>query len=276
MRDKTYTMYGLIDKIWKKHLRTCSSFQNNIEKCFITSFPHHINTLICISQELKQSAQNYDFLTRGCPAWFNPEVGEQVLIQLLPNQNLHKNKKWMGLALCASFVVDKHTVQNDYQVFCRLQRARSHSVGFNMSLDCKTVMMPGTHQLLVLYIPRAVIPELFIQTPSEEICTVYTTRSPGVRVELCGLRVLYPQDLPEFVQTIMHCIFRSSGAPPEVVYNKLIKDWLSLIRLPSHKVHASREGDSSKQEGKKLQSIPQSYSNQVSLFLSHTHAHIIH
>ncbi|KAL6210067.1 hypothetical protein ACLB2K_021005 [Fragaria x ananassa] len=192
---------------WEKLIPTCTEeiqLRRNIE-----------SVLLRYLQELKQSAQNYDFHTRGCPAWFNPEAGEQVLIQLLPNQNLHKNKKWMGLALCASFVVDKHTVQNDYQVFCRLQRARSHSVGFNMSLDCKTVMMPGTHQLLVLYIPRAVIPQLFIQTPSEEICTVYTTHSPGVRVELYGLRVLYPQDVPEFVQTIMHCIFRSSGAPPE-------------------------------------------------------------
>lgn len=176
----------------------------------------------------------------------------------------------MGLALCASFVVDKHTGKEDYQGSCRLQRGRSHSVGFNMSLDFRPFMISGTHQVLVCYIPRAVIPELFIQTPSEQICTSYITRGSGVRVQICGLRVLYQQDLPGFVQTITCCIFRSSGAPAEVYNKSMVEDWINLIRLPSHKVHTSR-GDYSKQKERDFQFISQNYRNQVSLSLSHTH-----
>ncbi|KAM5574594.1 disease resistance protein RUN1 [Rosa sericea] len=210
---------------------------------------------------LNHKAQPYDFLVSGSPAWFKTEVGSTVSIQLPPHESLHKSKKWMGFALCTSLVVDKHTAKKDYVGSCRFQWGRSHAIGFNLTLDFRPFMIADAHQLLVFYLPRAVIPQLFIEASSREIFTSYETGSPGVKVQICGLRILYKQDLQGFVQTITHCILRSSGAPFEV-YNKLVvEDWLSLVRLPSHKFNASRDCDSSTRHKRQFELISQSYRN---------------
>ncbi|XP_016650463.1 PREDICTED: TMV resistance protein N-like [Prunus mume] len=116
--------------------------------------------------EETHKCQFYYFYLSGIPAWFHPEVGSSLSIKL--PENLHKNKKWMGFALCASLA--------------------------NRSLYGISDYKDG---LVVAYIPWTRFPEHYFMgaSPTSMIWTSFRTDTPCLEVQICGFRILYQQDL---------------------------------------------------------------------------------
>ncbi|KAM1030009.1 hypothetical protein FF1_033914 [Malus domestica] len=243
---------------WEKFIPTCEEgstvlLRRNIESVL----PRYL-------EGLNHRYQNYDFSLSGSPAWFNTEVGTSVTIKL--PQNLHKSKKWMGFSLCVSLAVEhQHIVKEDqYHGSCRLEMGKHY---MNLSLNFESVIS-DKHHLLIVYIPRAMIPELFTQTSSRKICLSFITYRPALKVKICGLRILYKQDLQGFVQTIIQCILGSSDTLLGYYNELVVKHWINLILEQRHKVlteekHSPQECDHSTPHERKFQLISQNIRNWV-------------
>ncbi|PQQ08657.1 uncharacterized protein Pyn_37441 [Prunus yedoensis var. nudiflora] len=122
---------------------------------------------------LNHKCQFYHFGLSGIPAWFNPQLGSSMSIQL--PKNLHKSKKWMGFALCTSLVVDWRKLRGGYDLFCGLNWNE-----FNIELTLSSAN-GDKHQLWVIYIPQAQIPKDLIRSNSSSmICNLFRTDNAGV------------------------------------------------------------------------------------------------
>ncbi|KAM1789782.1 hypothetical protein ACFX12_033909 [Malus domestica] len=137
----------------------------------------------------------------------------------------------------------------------------------NLSLNFESVIS-DKHHLLIVYIPRAMIPELFTQTSSRKICLSFITYRPALKVKICGLRILYKQDLQGFVQTIIQCILGSSDTLLGYYNELVVKHWINLILEQRHKVlteekHSPQECDHSTPHERKFQLISQNIRNWV-------------
>lgn len=71
----------------------------------------------------------------------------------------------------------------------------------------------GSHRLLVIHIPRGRFKERLNKCRS--IHAAFVSLNPSVEAEMCGIRVVYEQDLKGLIQTITQCTIRS---PPAVYY----------------------------------------------------------
>ncbi|ONH89628.1 hypothetical protein PRUPE_8G005400 [Prunus persica] len=232
--DKATSEYGwfnVVDKIlrWEK---------------LIPTSPDASIVLLRYLQGLNEMQQPYRFFISGSPAWFNPKKGSSVSIELPPN--LPQSNKWMGFALCASVAVDhRRIVKESFGFSCRLQTDK-----FNTEMFISSTSIHDKDQLHIIYIPRAHFNERFVAISSSIISTSFTTDSPGgVHVQICGLRILYQQDLQGFVQAITQCILRSSS---DFAINcneqRVVQDWISLMTLHSRKVETTvRERDISRE-----------------------------
>lgn len=156
--------------------------------------------------------------------WFNLQVKKgSVTIEVPPN--LHKNKKWMGLTLFALFGCDnKSNIAQSfkYQLECdkyhlgRPSVIRLHDGAFNDS-----------HQLWVSYEPRAVYP--YSLNKWRHIRVSFVPNCTQTKVLLCGARLLYKQDLDEFVQAIIDTVLGCSLNLHEFYNGVFLKGMLSLI-----------------------------------------------
>ncbi|XP_050135380.1 TMV resistance protein N-like [Malus sylvestris] len=242
---------------WEKFIPTCEEASTVLLRRNIESvLPRYL-------EGLNHRWQDYGFPLSGSPAWFNTEVGTSVTIEL--PQNLHKCKKWMGFSLCASLAVEhQHIVKEDqYHGSCRLEMGKHY---MNLSLNLES-LISDKHHLLIAYIPRSMIPELFTQTSPRQICLSFITYRPALKVKICGLRILYKQDLQGFVQTITQCILGSSDTLFGYYNDLVVKHWINLILLQSCKVlteekQSPRECDTRLQQ-RRFQLISQNFRNRV-------------
>ncbi|PQQ20909.1 TMV resistance protein N-like [Prunus yedoensis var. nudiflora] len=170
------------------------SFPTSEESSSILLRKNNVQTLI----EETHKCQLYYFYLSGIPAWFHPEVGSSPSIKL--PENLHKNKKWMGFALCASLAVDR-------QVATVVNRT-GLSNGISDYKD----------GLVVAYISWTQFPEHYFMgaSPTSMIWTLFRTDTTCIEVQICGFRILYQQDLQGFVETVTHCMSRTLDTPFEI------------------------------------------------------------
>ncbi|KAM5575889.1 hypothetical protein ABKV19_014699 [Rosa sericea] len=192
------------------------------------------------------------------PGWFelfSPRMrSNNTVASIKLPQNLHKSKKWMGFATCASLVeevcaslveeVGQTMKQDNYQVYVTLTTGDKSDTWKSRELKHVRPLSEEHHQLLLIYIPRAQIPEvLFTQTltTTMDFC-IKIKDSPHVKVQRCGFRIVYQEDIQGFADTIIQCM-QTEGSLK--FYNKLmVEGWIKLIRLQGAHIEGMKERDS--------------------------------
>ena len=166
--------------------------------------------------------------------WFKiKDCGPSVRIPLPPN--LFNNRCWKGIALCVIFVVPPNSKNvsprqdsNYYHEFiCQLDMDGSF-------LNCPLVLKVPKDTFVGsfgfwLYISHARFTEHFNEGSC--ISSLIRPKMLDIQVKMCGARVLYEQDMVEFVQNSRQENFRSCNDLSRG-HEKLIEDHMSNSQGP--------------------------------------------
>ncbi|KAK7836653.1 hypothetical protein CFP56_022242, partial [Quercus suber] len=169
------------------------------------------------------------------PKWFaDPNFGSFAPIPL--PSNLFSNRSWEGIALCVIFTVP--TNLNDgspgqdskyfHEFFCRLV-VNGDLIAFKVPKETYV----GSFGLW-LYISnsrfRQHLNERNSISPSIEV------NSPDIKIGWCGARILYKQDMVEFVQNLRQITFGSPNLPQG--HEKFKEDNMSVSQSPDRKLQS--------------------------------------
>ncbi|KAM5575893.1 TMV resistance protein N-like [Rosa sericea] len=209
----------------------------------------------------------FEFNLRGSPNWFDKTFVSDTRFDWakmsieLP-QNLHKSKKWMGFAIYASLVeeVGQTMKHDDYWVSVTLKTGDKSSTVAARVLKHFRPLSEEHHQLLVIHIPRAQIPEvLFTQTLTTAMDFGIMAHSPHVKAQRCGFRILYQEDMQGFADTIIRCMQRENSLE---FHDKLVvKNWIKMIRLRGAHIEGMKERDSRTPREKYFELYSRKYRN---------------
>ncbi|KAM5575904.1 hypothetical protein ABKV19_014712 [Rosa sericea] len=227
--------------------------------------------------EALNSSAPFKFDLRGSPAWLSRflvlDARSDAKISFEPPQNLHKSKKWMGFAIYASLVeeVGQTMKEDNYQVSVLLGTGDKFGTGVSRVLKHVRPLSEEHHQLLVIYIPRAEIPEaLFTQTLTTAMnFYILISDSPHVKAQRFGFRIVYREDIQGFADTIIHCMQREDSL--ESHDKSVVEAWIQLIRLQGAHIEGMKEPDSRTPREKYFELHSRKYRNLVSL----SHIYII-
>ena len=164
--------------------------------------------------------------------WFkNKECGPSVRIPLPPN--LFNNRSWKGIALCVIFVVPPNL--KDVSPGQDSKYFHEFICHFDMDgvfLNCPLVLKVPKETFvgsfgLWQYISHA----RFTEHSDEGSCIGSLIRPTrlDIQIKKCGARILYEQDMIEFVQNLRQENFRSCNDPSRG-HEKLIEDHMSNSR----------------------------------------------
>ncbi|KAM5575898.1 hypothetical protein ABKV19_014707 [Rosa sericea] len=197
-------------------------------------------------EALNRYSATYKFNLRGSPRWFHESFALdtrsnlcRVLIKL--PQNLHKSKKWMGFAIYTSLVeeVGQTMKEDNYQVHVILRSGDKSATGVAPVLKHVSPLSEDHHQLLVIYIPRAEILEVL--TTAMDLY-IMIEDSHHVKVQRCGFRIVYQEDMQGFADAIIQCMQREDSLE---FHDKLVvEEWIQLIRLQGAHLERMTERDS--------------------------------
>uniref|UniRef100_A0A9I9DXM6 TMV resistance protein N-like n=3 Tax=Cucumis melo TaxID=3656 RepID=A0A9I9DXM6_CUCME len=162
-------------------------------------------TLLRTFEELKLYAEYYIFPQKEMSRrFFNFQLEEpKITIKIPPN--LHKDKKWMGLAFFVVFSVDENSQKShsfSYQVDNDEYRMERESM-----LYLNKDLLVGSHQLWVFFEPRAVYPYRLNQWRHLRFSIV--CNNSDFKAVLCGANLVYKQDLEGFVNIIVSNVLSS-------------------------------------------------------------------
>ncbi|XP_022141875.1 uncharacterized protein LOC111012131 isoform X2 [Momordica charantia] len=160
-------------------------------------------------EELKLYGEYFVFPQKEISrSWFTLQLKKpKVTIKVPPN--LHKDKKWMGLAFFVVFAVDEKST-------------KSHSFSYQVENDEYTMqresilylnkeMFNDYHQLWLFYEPRAVYP--YRLNHWRHLCVSFLSNNPDLKAVACGARLVYKQDLEGFIQMIINNVL---SCPPDL------------------------------------------------------------
>ena len=142
------------------------------------------------------------------PEWFKHQRFGSFRPIPLPS-NLFSNKNWKGIALCVIFVVPAHS--NDvspgedtkyfHEFYCLLDK-----YGDLIAFKVPKETYVGSFGLW-LYISHA---RLRKHLDEQSCITPFIgTNSPDIEINMCGARILYKQDMGEFLQDLGQKFFGS-------------------------------------------------------------------
>nr|POE79191.1 disease resistance-like protein csa1 [Quercus suber] len=169
------------------------------------------------------------------PKWFEyPNFGSFAPIPL--PSNLFSNRSWEGIALCVIFIVP--TNSNDgspgqdskyfHEFFCRLV-VNGDLIAFKVPKETYV----GSFGLW-LYISNARFRQHLNERNS--ISPSIEVNSPDIKIEWCGARILYKQEMVEFVQNLRQITF---GSPDlRHGHEKFKEDNMSVSQSPDRKLHS--------------------------------------
>ena len=161
--------------------------------------------------------------------WFkNKECGSSVQIPLPPN--LFNNRSWKGIALCVIFVVppslkDVSPGQDSkyfHEFVCHFDM-NGVSLNFPLVLKIPKETFVGSFGLW-LYISHARITEH--SDNGSYFGSVIRPTIQDIQIKMCGARILYKQDMIEFVQNSRQENFRSCN-DLGLVHEIFIEDHMS-------------------------------------------------
>ncbi|PRQ21566.1 putative P-loop containing nucleoside triphosphate hydrolase, leucine-rich repeat domain, L [Rosa chinensis] len=213
-------------------------------------------------EALNHYPATYKFNLRGSPSWFESFFTDtrsgSTLVSIKLPQNLHKSKKWMAFAICASIAEEQ---QEDYHVYFKLKTGE-YNEDLSRELEYIVAMssQANHYQLLVVYIPRALIPEVLLAwTSTTEMHISFRVDTPGAEVQRSCGRIVYQEDLEGFVETIVRCMQREDALE---LYDKwVVEDWIDLIGLQGGHLCTPYKCNSITGRERKFELLSQKYRN---------------
>ena len=176
------------------------------------SIEHLIAIHLCILQVDWAQNHLYDYIFHqiGHPQhWFTCQKhGPCIEMQLPPD--VHYNSTWLGFTVYALYGIQMK--QAGYKLdstillhYSGVSVSFAPYPAFSLSGD----LFDGSSQrLVVFYIPRRV----FQLNRCNHIGAVFESGDPDVQVEMCGIRLVYEQDVEEFVQSLVEYMLGSPDA----------------------------------------------------------------
>ncbi|KAK9903182.1 hypothetical protein M0R45_001193 [Rubus argutus] len=271
----TYQHEAVVQSGWVSRGDKCLNWEKFIPPSE-EEYPRHVlrknieSVLPRLLEASNLSTQVFQFNLSGSPAWsdnmvgffYGMPAGHWYSNQIEIPQNLPKSKKWMGFAVHTSIaqeVIAEEEKENIYRV----------CLGFRTGVEVPTVGEIGhirsSHddQLLVVYIPRAQLPEtLFADTSTTQLLVSLMTDSSHAKFRTIGVRVVYQQDIQGLADAIIQCMQKENSLQ---IYNKwVVKKWIELIRLQGGHLEGisnPKERDSKTRREKEFELHSQKYRN---------------
>ncbi|KAG6592337.1 Disease resistance protein RUN1, partial [Cucurbita argyrosperma subsp. sororia] len=176
-------------------------------------------------EDLKLYGEFYVFPRKEISrSWFNLQLKKpKVTIKIPPN--LHKDKKWMGLAFFVVFAVDENS-------------PNAHSFSYQVENDEYTMqresilyltkgLFDDSHQLWVFFEPRAVYPYRLNQW--RHLCVSFVcNNNSSLKAVVCGARLAYKHDVEGLINTMINNVM---GSPADLheFYDQVYVE--SMIRM---------------------------------------------
>ena len=130
--------------------------------------------------------------------------GHSTKISLPPN--LYDDKEWIGFDLYACFAV--HEDPSVSRNFICLLSTEDGCVQSFIIFPLARDKFVEPYRLLLFHIPRVFFTQKLNQHNSIR-AMIGSYGSGGVEAEVCGMRIVYQQQLEEFVKIIIDCILHS-------------------------------------------------------------------
>lgn len=115
---------------------------------------------------------------------------------------MYKNKECVGFALYATFTLRPGVWPEEHCCFSTQLFTDDEVYGLKFVSTGEDNFL-GSHRLLVIHIPRRSFGEQLNEWST--IHASFKSLTPGVEVEMCGMRVVYQHDLKGLIQTITNC-----------------------------------------------------------------------
>ena len=207
--------------------------------CFLLSPMEHLNAIyLCILQEDWARNHLYDFIFPqiACPPrWFAYQNKPTINMQL--PSNLHDNSRWLGFTIYALYTTQMQRngfkCKRDSTIFLRYYSLSASDevsfapyTAFPLSRD---VFDESSLRLVVFYIPR----RGFQLKQCDHIGASFESSDPAVQFEMCGIRLVYEQNVPEFVQTLVECMLGSPDANHQS-FSLHLSDQLGMMQYCNH------------------------------------------
>lgn len=166
--------------------------------------------------------------------WFSNQNFESYIKMELP-PTLHDNSTWLGFTIFAFYRVDEQQVglsnKPDSTIFLRFSSLSASDevpltpyIFYPFSRD---VFVESSQRLMVFYLPR----EHFQLNRCSHIWASFGSDNQAVKVEMCGIRLVYEQDVQEFVQTMFQWMLETPIAYHPSLYQNLL---VQLEQLQDH------------------------------------------
>ncbi|XP_050253813.1 uncharacterized protein LOC126699887 isoform X2 [Quercus robur] len=166
---------------------------------------------------------DYVFPHMSVPDWFsNRSFCSDIRIKL--PSNLQREGRWMGIAVCAYYTVqERPAISGDNKDLTSFLNFYNPLVSHRVCLtrhrvfqESKDIFLESSHRILVFYIPHV----LLRLEKCRHIGASFEHNKPDVQVKECGLRLVYEEDVENFVQTLAQCMLESPDA--ECFYQNLL------------------------------------------------------
>lgn len=161
------------------------------------------------------------------PKWFTYQnFGPYVKLEL--PAHLHDDSTWLGFTVYALYTIEKHRAgfEKDSRIFLRFSGISEDQVPFAPYTAfplARDVFDESSQRLLVFYIPLL----LFQLSRCSHIAALFESNGPGVKVDMCGIRLVYEQDVNKFVQTLVEYMIEC----PEALHQSISLNLLDQIGL---------------------------------------------
>ena len=139
--------------------------------------------------------------------------------------DLHDNSRWMGFTVYAIYTVQKQeaglSCMQDFTILLRFSCLSTIDevplltyTAFPLSRDA---FDESSQRLLVFYIPRL----LCEMNRCSHIEALFESDNPSLEVEMCGIRLVYEQDVEDFVQTLVEYMLGNPDVYHPAIYENL-------------------------------------------------------
>jgi hypothetical protein len=156
--------------------------------------------------------------------WFSYQNLESYIKMELP-PNLLDNSTWMGFTIFAFYTVDKQRAGSSYKQdstiflsFCSLPAGDEVPLAPYIAVSFSRDIFVELSRLLVFYKPRM----LFQLNPCSHIWASFGSDNRDVKVEMCGICLVYEQDVEGFVQILVQCMLETPDAYQPSLYQNLL------------------------------------------------------
>ncbi|KAL6272975.1 hypothetical protein ACE6H2_023667 [Prunus campanulata] len=148
------------------------------------------------------------FCLRERLPWFSEQSSTSACtVNLRLPPNLHNNEKWAGLSLYVVCALPPglplFRTFYECHLYTPIEAVGHEQLMHRLMLSSSWDDNVGSHRLLIIHIPRVRFPERLNRC--HFIQALFGCRTPGVEVEMCGMRLVYNQDFKGLIQTIAHC-----------------------------------------------------------------------